>query len=125
MFRPDDVVACVTSDLVNDPARTYPVFPEKRPLAIPVESQEVSIWSSPIAPGEIRLDVVIADFSHCEFEFILSTGPLIRSVLSDSALDASSFPRANSAQGFTCARGHPWIRVERSRGHLECWLFGA
>lgn len=66
LFRPSDLLATVTHELVERPSLTYDCGTLVNPPVIPVRSQSLP-FSPDDAVSEKELDVVLADVGHCKF----------------------------------------------------------
>ena len=65
LFRPPDLLAVVSHELIESPSLTYDCGTLVNPPIIPVRSQSLPLSPDATIP-ENELDVVLADVGHCK-----------------------------------------------------------
>ncbi|KAL5637785.1 hypothetical protein ACGC1H_002148 [Rhizoctonia solani] len=66
LYRPNDLAACITHVLLTIPSEAYRCDTRARPVAVPIVSQPITMYSPGTDIQNTRAQAVIADFSHCE-----------------------------------------------------------
>ncbi|CAE6377239.1 unnamed protein product [Rhizoctonia solani] len=64
LYRPDDLTACIAHVLLTIPSETYRCDLRARPVAVPIVSQPITMYSPETDIQKARVQAVITDFSH-------------------------------------------------------------